>query len=129
MDIREDFEKYDALGLADLVRRREISASELVETVIERIERVNPELNFANHDMDLPMNMYFELTTPHVGFTLSINVSGPPAISLPLHWSPEGLTVGIQFIGRHLGEVTLLRLAAQIEEAQTWISHRPPITA
>ena len=40
-----DYARYDALGLADLVRRREVSAEELCEACIERIERVNPQLN------------------------------------------------------------------------------------
>ena len=44
-EIFQDFEKYDALGLADLVRRKEVKPIELVETVIERIERINPQLN------------------------------------------------------------------------------------
>ena len=44
-DLVQDFDKYDALGLAELVRRKEVKPIELVETAIERIERVNPTLN------------------------------------------------------------------------------------
>ena len=40
-----ELEQYDALGLADLVRRKEVKPIELVEAAIERIERVDPELN------------------------------------------------------------------------------------
>ncbi|MBW2619356.1 MAG: amidase [Deltaproteobacteria bacterium] len=44
-DLAQDFDQYDALGLADLVRRKEVKPIELVEIAIERIERVNPTLN------------------------------------------------------------------------------------
>jgi amidase len=45
MKLFPDFEKYDGCGLADLVRRREIKAAELLEAVIERIEALNPKVN------------------------------------------------------------------------------------
>ena len=41
----QEYHKYDAMGLADLVRRREISATELVECALSAIERLNPRLN------------------------------------------------------------------------------------
>ena len=46
-----EYDTYDGLGLADLVRRKELSASELVEAAIERIERRNPGLNAVIHTM------------------------------------------------------------------------------
>lgn len=47
-----EYDRYDALGLAELVRRREISPQELVRTAIDRVERLNPELNAVIHRMD-----------------------------------------------------------------------------
>lgn len=53
------------------------------------------------------------------------NASGQPSLSLPLHWSAEGLPIGSMFTARYGQEATLLRLAAQLEEAQPWNKQRP----
>lgn len=58
-------------------------------------------------------------------FAAPFNASGQPAISLPLHWSADGLPVGVQFAGRYGDDATLLQLAAQIEQAQPWFNNHP----
>ncbi len=62
-----------------------------------------------------------------VPFTPLFNVTGQPAISLPLHWSPDDLPIGMQFVGHLNDEASLIRLAAQLEEAKPWKERKPPV--
>jgi amidase len=55
------------------------------------------------------------------------NVTGAPAISLPLAWSDDGLPLGMMFSANYGDEATLIRLAAQLEEAKPWFDKRPPL--
>jgi amidase len=65
----------------------------------------------------------------YVPFTPLFNATGQPAISLPLHWTAGGVPVGVQIAGRFGDEATLLRLAAQLEQARPWAAKRPPVHA
>lgn len=60
-------------------------------------------------------------------FTSPYNVSGQPAITLPLAWSDTGLPIGVQLIGRPFGEGDLLALAAQMESARPWLGRHPEV--
>ena len=62
-----------------------------------------------------------------VPYTQLANITGRPAISLPLHWTPEGLPLGVQFVAPLGGETTLLALAAELEQARPWFDRQPPL--
>jgi amidase len=63
-----------------------------------------------------------------VPFTVGANITGQPAVSVPLHWSESRLPIGSQLMGRPADEPTLIRLAAQLEAARPWADRRPPIS-
>lgn len=64
-----------------------------------------------------------------VPFTTQANVTGQPAISLPLHWNDAGLPIGVQLMAAYGREDVLIRVAAQLERAQPWAHRRPPVSA
>lgn len=68
----------------------------------------------------------FEAQKRFTPWTSAWNVTGMPAVSLPLHWTPEGLPVGVMLAARPAEEELLLSVAAQVEEAAPWAHRRPP---
>lgn len=65
----------------------------------------------------------------YTAFTPLFNATGQPAMNVPLHWSTDGMPIGVQFAGRFGDEATLLRLAAQLEQARPWANRLPPLLA
>jgi amidase len=60
-------------------------------------------------------------------FTAPYNTSGQPAVSVPLHWTADGLPVGVMLVGRPADEATLLRVSAQLEQARPWRERHPDL--
>ncbi|MDQ1705785.1 MAG: amidase, partial [Frankiaceae bacterium] len=115
---------YAALGTLRTTARGELERSApfdaiLTPTLAQPPAKVGGLRNDADPAQDFENQKRF---TP---FTAPYNMSGQPAVSIPLHWTDDSLPIGIQLIGRPGDEVTLLRLAAQIEAAEPW-AHRKP---
>ena len=71
----------------------------------------------------------FSRAAAFVPFTPICNVTGQPAMSVPLYWNDDGLPIGAHFVSRFGDEATLFRLAAQLEQARPWADRRPPVSA
>jgi amidase len=77
-------------------------------------EEVDPAENFERQKRFTP-------------YAALYNVTGQPAVNVPLHWNPDGLPVGVMLAGRMGDEATLISLSAQLEEARPWKDRHPPI--
>jgi amidase len=137
-----------ALGADDLEPRtwkmvcdgNSLSAPDLL-AVIESLQRLSTSAAtwWTTHDVLVtpttagPASELGEYLRSYVSgrgsaFTRPINVTGQPAISLPLGWPDDGLPRGVQLVAGYGREDLLVRLAARLEEALPWHHHRPPIS-
>lgn len=71
---------------------------------------------------DDPLKMYLADI-----FTISVNLAGVPGISVPCGFSRDNLPIGLQLIGRHFDEATLLKAAYAFEQSTVWHSRKPPL--
>lgn len=62
-----------------------------------------------------------------LAFTYPFDLTGQPAISVPAGFTPDGLPVGLQIVGRRFADATVLRAAAALESARPWAARRPPV--
>ncbi|HTX27019.1 MAG TPA: amidase [Streptosporangiaceae bacterium] len=69
----------------------------------------------------------FERQKQFTPYTAVYNVSGQPAVNVPLHWTAGGLPIGVMLAGRMGGEATLISLSAQLEQARPWKDRHPAL--
>ena len=138
----------EPLSYAIAERARKLSAAEFIVT-LHGLHRESRRIAafFERHDLWLTPTLaqpplalgHFDIESGDVDrwvarlvafvpFTYPFNVTGQPAASVPLHWSPDGLPIGCQFVARYGDEALLFRIAAQLERARPWFDRRPPGT-
>ena len=84
-----------------------------------------PPPKFGYFDQNGDVQTFGDRVTEYLSITPLHNATGTPAMSVPLHWTADGLPVGVHFAGRYGEEATLLRLASQLETAQPWFNRLP----
>jgi amidase len=115
---------YTALAALRGVARAEIEATQQYDAVLTPTLAQPPALVGGIRNDDDPA-ADFRAQGHFTPFTAPYNMSGQPAVSVPLHWTDAGLPIGIQLVGRPGDETTLVRLAAQLEAAAPWIDRHP----
>jgi len=87
-----------------------------------------PPPRIGHFDMDVPdVDLWLSRLLDFIPFTFLFNVTGQPAMSVPLGMSGDGLPVGVHFAGRHGDEEMLFSLAGQLERAAPWSGRRPKV--
>jgi Asp-tRNA(Asn)/Glu-tRNA(Gln) amidotransferase A subunit family amidase len=87
----------------------------------------SPPLPLGVASLERPLEEFQRAVLPYSPFAALFNITGQPAISLPLHWNAQGLPIGVQFAARLGQEELLLSLAGQLEQAQPWFQRRPSL--
>jgi amidase len=120
----------DALGSYNTFSRSMASwwANGFDILVTPTITRPSPKIGELVPDPSKPLDA-FRRSAEVLTLCAPFNITGQPAISLPLHWNREGLPIGVQFVAAMGREDLLIRLAAQLENEVRWSERRPPIHA
>jgi amidase len=114
----------EALTALRLFARRFLTATAHFDVLLAPVTTMTPRpLGWFDADGDGAAD--FERQKRYAAFTAVFNVTGQPAVSVPLHWTPGGLPVGTMLVGRPADEATLIALSAQLEAARPW-AHRHP---
>ncbi len=139
-------DKFEAFTWSLYERGKQVSASQylIAQVLLQQAARQFAAF-FESHDLFLMptlgqpplkigtidfMNPATKLLGEIANFAIPCpvyNITGQPAISLPLHWNREGLPIGAMFGARYGDEATLFQLAGQLEQAAPWIGRKPPV--
>ena len=77
------------------------------------------------YDMNMTDHLeYNRIMGADAVFMFPFIISGQPAMTVPIHWTPDGIPVGVQMVGRNNDEATLIRVSAQLEQARPWKDKR-----
>ena len=114
-----------AIGELRRVAARTLAALSSYDAVLTPTLAVPPLPVGAIRNDDDPAED-FEAQKRFTPYTSMWNVTGSPAVSLPTHWTPDGLPVGVMLATAPGAEATLLSLSAQLEMAAPWVVHTPP---
>jgi amidase len=143
----EDVLEPWTLGLMELAKSRGVTncwerARKVFAEVAARIEKTfqsadvilspvmtTPPYKIGWHDPRVDFRTLYPRVIDDVGYTPVHNACGTTAMSVPLYWTADGLPVGSQFAAWRGGEVILLQLAYELEEARPWARRRPPVFA
>ena len=88
-----------------------------------------PPLRHGDFPADVSMAEHYRFYLSWMPYTHIYNISGSPAMNVPLHWNGDGLPIGVQFAAPPTEEGLLIRLASQLEQVRPWATKRPPIFA
>ncbi|MFM7069323.1 MAG: amidase, partial [Actinomycetes bacterium] len=132
---REQARTLDAMSMAEAIQLLQLLSRRFVEQfgrdfdvlVTPTMAIEPPEVGSVWVGMDDDPNAPLFNCTPMAAYTAMFNVTGQPAISLPLHQSQSGLPVGVQLAAGAWREDLLIRLASQIESAAPWHDRRPQL--
>jgi amidase len=124
------FENYDLLltpGIAEPpVKSGSLQLRGLQAIMLSVLARLNAgRLIELFGGIDSAVEDMFDFTP----YTHIFNISGQPAISLPLYWTRDELPLGMQFAAKYAQEAMLFRLAGQLEAAKPWADRLPPVHA
>lgn len=143
-------DELEPLTSAYLVAGRQVSAADYLQAV-EETQRFSRVVGRFLHGFDLYLTPTLSAPPAPIGWITSTlaepyralerggrtvgyagvvaNITGCPAMSVPMSWTGDGLPIGVHVLGRFGAEATLVRLAAQIEAAHPWADRVPPIHA
>jgi amidase len=116
--------RYDVLVMPTLaappVRIGGLALTKSEEFQVRLLARIRSRALIRKAAQDIAARMFDWLP-----YTPVFNLTGQPAMSVPLHWTADGLPMGVQFAARFGDESTLFRLAGQLERAKPWFDRRP----
>jgi amidase len=115
-----------AMSELRLFSRRFVRATDGFDVLLAPVTTMTPRpIGWFDADGDGAED--FERQKRYAAFTAVFNVTGQPAVSVPLHWTDDGLPIGTMLVGRPADEATLIALSAQVEAARPWARRHPAV--